>query len=84
MTDAPVTPAPAAPPAAATPPTPPAKPTPPVASARPKIGGPVFSARSVGVNEFRIHENDKPIGKSLSPAESAIVLAWIQSVQEDM
>jgi len=88
MTDATNPAPPVTPPAATAPPPPATHPASPQQKALPpapvRTGPPVFTARPAGVNEFRIYENDKPVGKTLSPQESATVLAWVQSVASDI
>jgi len=39
-----------------------------------------FSAQNTGVNEFTIHQGGFPLGGSLSPHDSAIIVAWLNSV----
>src|SRR6476646_7794263 len=36
-----------------------------------------FSAQNTGVNEFTIHQGGFPLGGSLSPHDSAIIVAWL-------
>lgn len=43
---------------------------------------PQFSARSVAPNEFQIFHGETPLGKRLTPSESAIVLAWAKSIDD--
>ena len=52
-------------------------PTPPQPQARPQ-----FSSRSVAPNEFQIFNGETPLGKRLTPSESAIVLAWAKSIDD--
>jgi hypothetical protein len=41
-----------------------------------------FTARHVGLNEFRIFRGEFPMGRILSPVEAAIVLGWLQTLEQ--
>lgn len=44
-----------------------------------------FHSKHVGANQFQIHQRigttDHPIGKILTPQESAVVIEWLKSVE---